>query len=120
MIAETVKGVELTPQQLSEVQKLMGGSGLEDRMKKIVEDPLFKKSRDNYFAAVRGNYAEDKKLYWHYDQLQKEVISTRDWAIRRLRENHPSINAEIQAKNDKRDQIKTNPFGSVQDFHKKP
>lgn len=120
VIAETVKGVELSPKQLSEVQKLMGGSGLEDRLKDIIENPLFKKSRDNYFSEVRSNSAINKKEYWHYDQLQKEITSTRDWAIRRLRENHPSINAEIQAENDKRNQIKTNPFGSVQDFHKKP
>jgi hypothetical protein len=118
VIAETLKGVELSSEQLSKVQKLMGGSGLEDRLKVIVTDPRFKVSRDLYFSEVRGNFAVDKKNYWYYDTIQKEVINTRDWALRRLQEEYPEIGAEIQANTDAIQQRRTEPFESIKDFHK--
>ena len=117
VISKTYRGVKLTAVQRSEVSKLMGGSGLEKRLKKIMDKPAFKKSRDKYFDDVRGNRAVDKRATWHYRQLQKEVIKTRDWALKQMRKNHPDIHASLTDEARSKREARQGSFETIQEFY---
>ena len=97
IISKTINDVELTGEHKSELQRLMGESGLEKRLEKIVTSKEWIAARDKYYEDLRGGSKLDKRNAGFYEMVHDEIIRTRDFALKQLKDpaNYPELAKQI-------------------------
>ena len=95
VISKTLRGVELKGEHKSRLQQLMGESGLEQRLERIMKGRNWMQAKDDYFEKVRQGKAGDKRNELYYKFVNDEITATRDRAIAQMTSEFPELMEQI-------------------------
>ena len=111
-IRKEIGAIDLTPKQSSRLNELMAESGLHARIKKIVTNPLWRKSVDQYYEDMaNGTTTIDRTDHRFYSDIVQLYRQHQTLALEQLKYEFPELGTAIDANQRLKKQAK---YGYIQ------
>jgi len=90
----TTSGVELTPPQISAIQKWMGESDLSAKLQTLINSERYQKAKKEDYEKKRNGNRQGKRQFSSYRMIHEFISSYRDRAIDTLKASDEEFQAE--------------------------
>jgi hypothetical protein len=95
VVLKTLSGVKLTPQQRSDLQKMMGESSLQNELKAWVSNKNFWPAVEEFQQRLRNGERIYKENQPFYSEIVRIITDHRDTAIDQLKTKYPDLDNQI-------------------------
>jgi hypothetical protein len=95
VVLKTLSGVKLTPQQRSDLQKMMGESSLQNELKAWVSNKNFWPAVEEFQQRLRSGERIYKENQPFYSEIVRIITDHRDTAVDQLKNKYPDLNNQI-------------------------